>query len=172
MKPRRREEGLFVQQLGDELVIFDHASYKASTLNASAAFVFNLCDGTRTSEMLAEEVSAKQNVASDEAAAIVDLALDRFSRQHLLEESVPPARGNRLISRRKVLQQLATAATVAAIAIPIVTSLRAPSAAASSSNPAAGQPNGPCLVDSNNCPNGYACSPTAFGSNLGTCIKI
>ncbi len=60
MKPRRREEGLFVQQLGDELVIFDHASYKASTLNASAAFVFNLCDGTRTSEMLAEEVSAKQ----------------------------------------------------------------------------------------------------------------
>lgn len=134
MKPRRKENGLFVQQLGDELVVFNHTTYKASSLNASAAFVFNLCDGSRTRDMLAAEVSTKQGVSVAEAEAIVDLALERFSRQGLLAESVPPARGDRLITRRKVLQHLATAAVVAAVAIPMVASLPAPSAAFSVSN--------------------------------------
>ncbi len=46
MKPKR-QAGLFLEQVDDEMLVFDDAAHAAAALNAPAAAVFELCDGTR-----------------------------------------------------------------------------------------------------------------------------
>jgi hypothetical protein len=46
MKPKR-QVGLFIEQVDDEQLVFDSEANATAALNAPAAAVFELCDGTR-----------------------------------------------------------------------------------------------------------------------------
>src|SRR5262249_10708155 len=104
--PKAREDGLIIEPLDDELLVYDTKSHRSNALNATAAFVWRLCDG-RTSipelgRLLREELGAPED------EALVLLALDRLAKARLLEKNRLPE-GAEKVTRRAVARRLALA---------------------------------------------------------------
>lgn len=162
MHPERQSEHLFVREFEGEALVYDERSDKAHALNATSAFVFQLCDGTRSRADLVAAVEEKNGVATHEAEALVELALEQLSHRKLLVQPVERAQGERRMSRRKVLQTLA----IGIAAIPVIVSLAAPSAAAAFS---LGGKGAPCFTNSN-CNSGNCIgAPSTISGPAGTC---
>jgi hypothetical protein len=119
--PRARSEGLLVEELDDELLIYDLERHRAHCLNRAAALVWRGCDGRRAPAELAELLRAALGAEVDEP--VIEMALARLADAHLLDR-VPRA-ATRGPSRRQVVRSLAL--------LPVVTSILAPSAAQAAS---------------------------------------
>jgi hypothetical protein len=121
--PAARQDGLLVESVGDETVVYDVESKEAHALGRLAAAVFAGSDGRRSLAELAALAAKRigQPVTEDE----VWDALIQLEQRNLLK---PPAGG---ISRRGFVR---TGAAIAASA-PLVTSLAMPSIASAASCP-------------------------------------
>lgn len=122
--PRARREGLLVQEMADELLVYDSVRHKAHCLNETAALVWKRCDGKTDINQMVRGLEKDTSCPVDEA--VVWIAFDQLAKAHLLQDdgsSWPKASG---VSRREVIRRLGTAA---AIALPVVTSIVAPKAA-------------------------------------------
>src|SRR5215208_2776764 len=80
-KPLARADELVIEELGDELLVFDLARDRAHSLGAPAARVWRACDG----ETKVEALSAKLELDDDTVAR----ALSELSDCHLLDGEVP-----------------------------------------------------------------------------------
>lgn len=132
--PRARRDDLLIEDVLDELLIYDLRSEQAHSLNAAAAAIWRACDGHTSVEALAAATSAATGAHCDEG--IVRLALERLQERGLLDAFEPPAR--RPMSRREMIERVA----VTALALPLITSLSVPSPAMAQSCPLMG-PQGP-----------------------------
>jgi hypothetical protein len=122
--PVARDEGLLVEQVGDETVVFDSESKEAHCLSALAAVVFAHCDGRTTVDELAGLASERLGEPVD-AERVMD-ALAQLEERDLMEPRAPSKIG---LSRRTMLQR--TAALGGAVAAsPLITSVIAPTSAA------------------------------------------
>lgn len=126
MAPRAREDRLVVQELPDEVLVYDLNRHKAHCLNRTAALVWGHCDGQTTVAEMATLLRKELNHPVDEA--VVWLALHRLGRAHLLRERVIPPAGAPRLSRREVMRKLALAGAFSVL-LPAVTSIVAPTAA-------------------------------------------
>ena len=126
---KARRTDLLVQELPDEVLVYDLKASKAHCLNKTAAFVWNHCDGkTAVQEMAAlVEVNFEERVEE----GVIWLALKQLSRADLLEERLSLDSDGMRASRRAVLRKLGTAAAMA----PLVVSIIAPTASAGASVP-------------------------------------
>ncbi len=125
MLPLRREADLLVEELADETVVYDRTRNKAHCLNQSAALVWRHCDGRTTIAQMAAILHAQLGLPGD--AAVVRLALDRLARCHLLQDT---SRANEVrASRRDLIRKFG----VAAVALPVVMTILAPTAATAGS---------------------------------------
>ncbi|MEO0493049.1 MAG: PqqD family protein [Actinomycetota bacterium] len=125
-----RREGLIVQEVHDEVLVFHPERNEASALNQSAAIVFELCDGEHdVDEMRAALDDAGFGPASVDA---VWLALDELAAADLIDLTIPPVEH---MGRRELLKNLGVGAAAAAIALPVVETIGAPSASAQGSRP-------------------------------------
>lgn len=131
---RARRQGLVVQELPDELLMYDLKRHKAHCLNRTAAFVWNHCDGQTTVDELAKLMETEWHTPVSEDA--VWLALDKLSKADLLEERVVLPAEKAGISRRSAVRRLGFGAM---LAVPVVMSLVSPTAAAVASIPVACQ---------------------------------
>ncbi|MDQ2746969.1 MAG: PqqD family protein [Acidobacteriota bacterium] len=52
-KPVARREGLVIQEMPEEVLVYDLATDKAHCLNQTAAFVWKSCDGAHTVQDIA-----------------------------------------------------------------------------------------------------------------------
>ena len=147
--PQARTENIVVQELHDEVLVYDLLQNRAHCLNSSAAFVWKHCDGLLSPEQIASEFARKW--PCDTPAEIVSLAIDQLSSSDLLQTSEtitqPP-------SRRQLIKKFGFAATVA---LPFVQSLIAPKTLYASVNCV-------CVSDTDcitqtGCPR-MSCSPT------------
>ena len=121
--PRRRENGIVTQEISDEVLVYDLDTHKAHCLNPTAALVWRKCDGRTSVPRLAQLIGQELNASVDNE--VVQLAIDQLEKRHLLEREsgrMPPSG----ISRRALLQRLGLAT---AVALPLVTSLMAPTPA-------------------------------------------
>jgi len=152
--PRARKEGLVIQRLADEVLVYDQERFKAHCLNRTAALVWKHCDGRKTAGAIAQalEKDAGTPVGED----LVWLALDQLAKSRLLTERTIPVSGTG-ISRREVIRRVGIAA---AIALPVVTSIVAPKAANAINCRASGQ----ACTSSAQC-----CSGVCTGAPSGTC---
>src|SRR5437016_1556627 len=116
MLPQARKEGLLVQEVDGELVIYDEGSHKAHHLNRSAGLVWRNCDGTRTIEELAAVL--RRELDATDAFNLVQLALTDLEEAHLIIELPAKISADPVITRREFFEK----AKVAAILIPVVTS--------------------------------------------------
>lgn len=157
-----RREGLVVQEMPDETLVYDLNRHSAHCLNETAAFVWNHCDGGTHPAEIAEMMSKKwrKKVSED----LVWLALKQLKRANLLEN--PPARhaGKIDASRRAAVQKLGLAA---ALSLPVVTSIVSPTAAASASVPVVCLG---CIDRGFGNPFTEVCTGTC-GDYFGTCYK-
>ena len=117
-RPRARAGGLVVRDVADEVLVYDLERSRAHSLNPAAAAVWRQCDGTRTPAELAAAVRTAGMPVTEEA---VGYALQELGRAHLLASQAP----GRTITRRELMRRLGTAA---AVALPLVTSIAAPTA--------------------------------------------
>jgi coenzyme PQQ synthesis protein D (PqqD) len=131
--PRARQEGLVIQQLADELLVYDQDGFKAHCLNSTAALVWKHCDGKKTARAIALAVEKEAGASVDEE--LVWLALGQLGKSRLLTERIVPARTPG-ISRREMIRRVGI---TAAVALPVVTSIIAPKAAQAANCRASGQ---------------------------------
>ena len=139
--PRARVDCLW-QDFYGEVLIYDPQRHLGHCLNSTAAAVLKLCDGSNSSSQIARTLSQQLSAPVDET--VVLLALDHLADAHLLVEAAMPA----VVSptRRVAIRRIGIAA---AIALPLVTSIVAPTPAHAAS----------CLVNGRLCSsNGQCCS--------------
>src|SRR5713226_2070068 len=86
--PCARREGLVIQELPDELLVYDLERHRAHCLNPAAVLVWNHCDG---------------RIPVDEG--IVRLALDQLGNARLLREQVTRQPSVSRASRRELLRR-------------------------------------------------------------------
>jgi hypothetical protein len=121
LAPQARSAGLVVEELSDEVLVYDLERDRAHCLNLTAANVWKLCDGKSSPAEIATRLGVKLEPV--EAQEVVWTALDQLGRAGLLDKKI--TRPSAAISRRDVIKRLAVAA---AITVPVVTSVVAPTA--------------------------------------------
>ncbi|MGH9873350.1 MAG: PqqD family peptide modification chaperone [Pyrinomonadaceae bacterium] len=136
--PLARHEGLIIEDLHGEVLIYDSKREKAHCLNQTAALVWKYCDGRTTVTSIAQHLERDLNTSRVDEK-IVWYALDQLSKDHLLEENFVPAAMLSGITRRQMVRTLGVAAV---IAVPLVTSIVVPSAHAATSCMSPGAPCG------------------------------
>jgi hypothetical protein len=120
--PEARHAELIVQELADEVLIYDEQQHKAHCLNQTAAVVWKQCDGTRDVSDIARRASLELGAPVGEE--MVWLAVDELSKRRLLKEKLEL--GTAGTSRREMMRRLGVGA---AVALPLVVSIVAPRAA-------------------------------------------
>ncbi|HEX8265284.1 MAG TPA: PqqD family protein [Pyrinomonadaceae bacterium] len=173
-KPVARHEGLVVQEMPDEVLVYDLNTNKAHCLNKSAAAVWKNCDGSNSiSDIAAILKNEFKTPVSDD---FVWLAIDQLGKDELLEQKLTaPANG---LTRREAMRRVALASLVA---LPVVASLTAPTAAQAAS--VCSNSGAACTCSTTNngafavtCPGSFtgctgacACNNIQPGSNQGVC---
>lgn len=135
--PVARRTDVVVQELGEEVLVYNLQNNKAFCLNETSALVWKLCDGTNSVSDI--QRLASQQVSAPVPADMVWLAIDGLRKENLLESSdnIPVAFEG--MTRREVMKKVGLATVVA---LPIVSSLVAPAAAQAQSCAAPGDPCG------------------------------
>jgi hypothetical protein len=177
MYPSARHEDFLVEELADEILVYDLHRNKAHCLNRTAAFVWRRCDGQTSVADIAALLPAELGLPAEED--IVLLALEQLERIKLMREPLALSRADRSVSRRKLLQRLGVAGGVGLL-LPVVSSIVVPTPAMAASpmqvdeggcgwvGPVAGGPKTECLIkDSSRCTSGK-CRSRSDG-NLAIC---
>lgn len=131
---KARGEGLVTRELENETLIYDLIRNKAHCLNESAALVWKHCDGRTTVPQMIQLLGKELEVSVDER--LVWLALDKLSKAHLLEERITLSAEAGRLSRREAVKRMGLGA---ALAVPVVMSIVAPTAASAATCAAIGQ---------------------------------
>ena len=156
--PKARQSQLITKEVAGEILVYDLNRDEAHCLNSTAARIWAHCDGLTTVRemtlLLADELLAP---VADE---VVWLALEQLGKARLLQKPLlqqalaRPAPAEQL-SRRALVRRLGVAA---AVTLPLVTSIVAPSAAAAAS----------CLPASATCAkNADCCSNSCLDNGRG-----
>jgi hypothetical protein len=59
MIPKARQEGLVLQEVGDEVVVYDKESHRFHSLDPSTALVWRHCDGQTSIPAIATRLTSK-----------------------------------------------------------------------------------------------------------------
>ncbi len=156
--PRARKDGLVVRELADEVLVYDLLRDKAHCLNLTSALVWKQCDGQTSIEQIAGLLESECGTTVSEE--VVWLALGQLERLHLLEERIMRHAGAARTSRRQMMRKM----SVAALLLPAIISITAPTAWAQGSCAGIGQScsNVPCCPGSV-CFEGSCCEGFASG---------
>lgn len=152
--PIARQTGLVVQEMPDEVLVYDLNNNKAHCLNDSAAFIWRTCDGKNSvSDIVKEfESSSKGKVTED----FVWLAIDQLQENGLLENGIDSKFAGQ--SRRDVLKKIGLASLVA---LPVIASLVTPQSVMAANSCACTAPI--------NCNTKPGCPSTTFCNLGGVC---
>lgn len=121
--PKTRNENIVVQELENEILIYDLEINKAFCLNETSAMVWQICDGKRNVAEISQILNRKLNQPITED--VIWLALDGFKKDNLLEESEQFEIDFNGLNRRQVIKKVGLASMVV---LPIVASVIAPQA--------------------------------------------
>jgi hypothetical protein len=160
-KPVARKEGLVIQEMPEEVLVYDLQTNKAHCLNQTAAFVWKNCDGENSVADIVKQLASE--TGDDIQNDLVWLAIDQLGERDLLEATVPSKFAGE--SRRSVLKKIGFASMVA---LPVIASLTAPTAVmAAACTGVVNGDNGECSACSNQAP--CTCPATGGGTVTGTC---
>jgi hypothetical protein len=155
--PQAKNENIIVQNLNDEVLIYDSSNNRAFCLNSTSANVFNHCDGATTFKDLEQRYGYSED--------LIYLTLDTLAQEKLIVGDYQSKLAG--ISRREAIRKVGLATM---IALPLVSSLAAPKAANAASRAAVNQcqTNG-CVDGNQQCNPGAGCG--ALGGNFVCCAS-
>jgi len=119
--PQARRNQLVIQELADEVLVYDLERDQAHCLNQTAAMVWQHCDGKSDAAMIAVRLGDELQAPVDER--MVWFALEQLGRDKLLEERIVPPPAIAGMTRRQMVRTMGLAAVVA---VPLITSIVAP----------------------------------------------
>jgi len=152
MQAQRRTQGLLVEELPEETIVYDTARHEVHCLNRAATLVWNHCDGRTSPAEMADLLREELDLSADEA--LVRLILEQLGDLNLLDEqSHKPASAARR-TRREVSKQLAHYGLAGMMVLTIAA-------------PAAAQAGSGCTSNSQ-CSGGDICCPPG-SSKAGQC---
>ena len=172
-----RKNDIVIQELDDELLIYDLKTNKALSLNETAALVWQLSTGDKTISDIAKIATQKLNIAFSEE--LVWLALGQLKKENLLENGLDITISYGGKTRREVIKQVGLASLVA---LPIISSIIAPTAVLAQSTCGGSATSGcaciplgcSCVVgglaNSSNCAS--QCCNFVTASQPGTCVLM
>jgi hypothetical protein len=152
--PVARKSDLVIQELQEELLVFDLKTNKAHCLNETASAVWKLCDGRNTVDDIAR--TFKMRTGADVPENLIWLAIDQLNDKNLLENKLEAKFAGQ--NRREVLKKIGLAGV---IALPIVASITAPTAALAVACSGV-------VSDCTGCDDGTPCDVNGDGT-IGTC---
>ena len=121
MRPVARRDELVIQELAEEVLIYDLEINKAICLNRTSALVWQNCDGKKNISEITGEVEKQLGYVIGED--VVWFALSQLEKENLLKNGKElPGKFNDL-SRREIIKNIGLTSMVA---LPIVSSLIAP----------------------------------------------
>jgi hypothetical protein len=127
-RPVARNADLLTEELDDELLVYDQNQDVACRLNRTAALVWRNANGERSISDLVEVLRAEVGDLADEDLVLV--TLDRLNEQGLIESGfVRRDADTARLSRRRFIRRVGVVGS-AALALPVVQSIVAPSLAA------------------------------------------
>ncbi|HKO60906.1 MAG TPA: PqqD family protein [Pyrinomonadaceae bacterium] len=142
--PLARKASLVVKEVDDETLIYDLETDEAHCLNQTAAQVWKHCDGRTSVQEIAQRLGKSANTPVDDK--VVWLALEQLEKFKLLDTKVHSALLDGGISRRHAVRVLGSIA----IALPLITTIVAPTAHAAGSLISLGE----CCNNPNECGSG------------------
>lgn len=136
--PRSRRERLVVQTVGDETLVYDLDGNRAHCLNKAAATIWEFCDGETTVREAASKLNEETGLPEDEAIVLV--AITQLRKARLVEKEtdatgVLASQSN----RRDALVRLGLVGG-AAMLVPLITSIVAPTAVSAFTCRGSGRP--------------------------------
>lgn len=154
--PKSLQKDLVIQELEEEVLIYDLRTHKAFCLNHTAAFVWQHADGATPVKQIAYLLQKKLRTPVDES--VVWFALEQLAKDGLLENKVSAPLMFAGMNRRDLIKTLGKSA---AVALPLVLAITAPMAAAAQSGcrqtgQSCGGANGVCCTG-NTCLSGSCC---------------
>jgi hypothetical protein len=152
--PVGRKSDLIVQEHDKEILIYDLQTNQAFCLNETSSNIWRACDGTRSIAEIANSHGGED---------VVWLALRDLKENRLLEDSTEIPNRFHGMSRREVIKKVGLGTMVA---LPVIASLIAPTAAHAASCTATADRNQGCPCSP---PNGAQnqCAPGLFCRNAG-----
>lgn len=159
--PRAVSENIVTQEIGSELIIYNLETHRAMNLNSTVARIWELCDGKNSLEVIRAQAELILN--SPLPIEVMELAVSELNKNGLLVKDANSnfMQNNPAVSRRVMIRR---AGLAAAVAIPVITALTAPKAAAAASATAALPDGAACATDdqcTNQCCLGGVCQPAA-----------
>lgn len=144
-RPQARSHNLVTRELPDEELVYDLKNNQAHCLNKLAAAVWKQCDGHQTIAEIASLLEQETGTTVSEQA--VNVALYQLSKANLLDPQVgwAPEKPNQL--RRDILRRIG----LGAAALPLVTSIIAPTIAQAASCVEVGSKGDCTVAGGNNC---------------------
>jgi hypothetical protein len=134
--PRARQDGLVVEELSEELLLYDQNNHTAHCLSPLAACVWRHCDGERDVTELAELAGASESLVADALHELREK--DLVDAEPLLMQSTVPG-----LSRREAIGRVARYGA-AATAVPLIVSATAATPAMANSVAEGGCPVNAC----------------------------
>ncbi len=144
--PRARRSGLNIEDLPEEILVFDTENEQANCLNSTAALVWKNADGTRSVSDIAAQMTQTLDAPVD--SRVVWYALEQLSKKNLLQERAPIPSEYAAMTRRAFLSKASIVG--AAVAIPVIVSIIAPTPAQAGAS-GCGVPNGESCFDHIDC---------------------
>jgi hypothetical protein len=121
--PLARRERLLVEELPDEVLVYDLDRNKAHCLNQTAALIWNHCDGQTSVEEMA--IILQQHSQERVDPEVVWFGLEQLRKARLIDRPVARPIGRDRLSRRELVKRIGLA-----VSIPLVLSIIAPQASA------------------------------------------
>jgi hypothetical protein len=165
--PFARTTDIVIQTSGKELLIYDLIKHKAFNLNETSAIVYQACDGKTSFSQLMSKTKFSEE--------IIFLALDELRKENLIEANSSYTSPFAGMTRREVIRKVGFASM---IALPVISSLIAPTAAhAQSAATSCGTScthNSDCVQGCRTClgvcpGSGESCLPERFCNATGVC---
>ena len=156
--PNARKENLIIKELDDETLVYDRENDQAHCLNSTAARVWQLCNGQRSLTEIAQFLAEQTETKADDR--IVWLALDQLQKFNLLDVAAQAPVHLAGLNRRQLVRNVG----LAALALPVIMSIAAPTPAQTASQCACVLPN--CRPDGCPCAGNVNC---VHKCNAGIC---
>jgi len=124
----KQDASIHVEQLGNELCVYNWQRKEVHALNPTAARVWQQCDGHTSLAQLAAMLQADLQLPDIEAQELAWLTLAQLEKAHLLHEDVVKPARRKVLPRREFLRL-----GIAAALLPVVHSIMAPTPVAAQS---------------------------------------
>jgi hypothetical protein len=144
--PVARRERLLIEELPDEVLVYDLDRKKAHCLNQTASLIWNHCDGkTSVKELGAMLQQHAEGIVEED---VVWFGLDQLRKARLIEGPLVMPTSKERVSRRELVKKIGLA-----VSIPAIVSVLAPKASAALSCAHIGcvPCNSPCACIGGNC---------------------